>query len=153
MKSKKRKLTVKEIVCSAVNEMADEAARILQRHAPPRPAEPTNFVSPPHPLFLNPNEGIWFHYAVGPIDGWFSFGLHGNPPFGVPVQVLMTDEHGARGFVAVGVRTQDIDPRVVKERWEIRGQFQPDGGPRMQMTYWRPLSAPPASLPSPAARP
>ncbi len=132
------------VVDVAVKEMRDLAFMVM--HAiKPKPAEPsTNTEAPPHPLMLNPNEGIWMHYAVGPVEGWFSFGLHGNPPFDTPVQVLMcAKDIGERGFVAIGVRTREIIPGVVKERWEIRSQFPPDGAPRVQMMYWKPLSLPP----------
>ncbi len=127
---------------------------IAEATRPKQPEPSAAREAPPHPLMLNPTEGIWMHYAVGPIDGWFSFGLHGNPPFNTPVQVLMTTaDIGERGFVAVGVRTKDVDPCVVKERWQLNGQFDFNGAPRMQMTHWRPLSLPPASVKQPEPRP
>ncbi len=149
MKSKRP--TATDAVNAALKEMRDLSSMILQAIKPP--ANPTSQAEPPpHPLILNPNEATWIHHAVGPIDGWFSFGEHGNPPFHTPVQVLMTHpKTGARVCVGVGFRTTEIDPKMDKERWILKFQFDPL--PPAIMTHWRPLSAPPASIPAPAPRP
>lgn len=140
---------------AALQEMRNLAEMILQAVRPPAPKEPVDQCSPPHALVLNPNEGMWMHFAVGPIDGWFSFGDHGNPPFDMPVAVMMSHrDSGERSHVAVGVRTREIDPHVEKERWEIRSQFKPtDGSPALGMTHWRPLPMPPASIKPATPRP
>lgn len=122
-------------------------------------AAPATAVAPTHPLALNANEGRWFNLISGPIDGWFSFAEHGNPPFGMPVQIAFeveippsavtpTDPRPVKTalFSGAGIRTQSIDPAYGKESWRCIAMF-PDRPPGM-LTHWRPLSAPPELNPN-----
>lgn len=113
----------------------------LRELLPAPPAPPAE--SPrPHPLDLNPAEARWQGYAVGPErHGWFNFGLHGNPPFNIPVQVVFRvplANGGSTDVVGVGIRRCTLGPDG-KERWECVCQFE-DNGP---LLYWRFLSPPP----------
>jgi hypothetical protein len=155
MKSPKKRTrtrppTVASIAASSLQEMRNLAEMVLQAL---KPAQKPAWQPPKqHPLVLNPNEGVWMHYCNGPVDGWFSFGDHGNPPFRTPVQVLFVDQDGKRLCVAIGTRTSVVDERVGKEKWEVVGQFDPFPG-GANMTHWRFQSAPPATIKLPEPRP
>lgn len=111
-----------------------------------RPVPPSPPVAPPkpHPFQLNSHESHWQRYAHGPVDGWFAFSQHGNPPFGVPVQVAYdapaTNGEAPVRHVCVGVRTKEILPVLGKERWEIYSEFPLVGN---GLLFWRFLSFPP----------
>lgn len=82
-------------------------------------------------------------FIQGPMDGWFHFGKHGNPPFGVPVQLTMVDGDGKLICTGVGRRTPAIGPEG-KERWECFTAFPPMDGVNV-LGHWRALSAAPRS--------
>lgn len=152
---KKPRPTAQAAINAGVKEMRDLATMILQAIKPP-PAPPVSIAWVPpkhHPLVLNPNEGMWMHHCVGPVEGWFSFGEHGNPPFKTPVQLLFVDRNDHKRLcVGTGQRTDCVDEQHVKEKWEVQLQFDPFPGGQF-MTHWRFLSAPPASVKQPEPRP
>lgn len=103
-----------------------------------------------HPLSLNVHEGVWFQRITGPVDGWYSFGDSGNPPFGQPVQLLLENLEqleDRRTTVAVGWRTKEIDDHSGKEKWTVFSPFS--RYPGQGLTYWRPLSPAPRNVVGP----
>jgi hypothetical protein len=100
---------------------------------------------PPHPLELNRNEGRWLNTIAGPIDGWFSFQDHGNPPFGVPVQIAMAYEAQGQQVLVVGagIRTNEIGLEK-KEVWSCWVPFEMRSATG-KLVFWRPLSKPPVT--------
>lgn len=120
---------------------------------PPIEANFAQQATRPHPLLLNIHEGIWFNLVSGPIGGWFSFADHGNPPFDMPVQVVVElDLNGEmRRCVGLGIRRDRLikrlflDPIIAPgmpftEAWEVTTAFPSQGA---KLTHWRPLSGPP----------
>lgn len=118
----------------------------------------------PGPLDLNCNEGKWLAALKGPIPGgWFSFGLHGNPPFGVPVELAKGGGRGKPDLeqgILLGYRTQELVPHPdpdrpearssLTEKWIIAGVIrQSEGGWMVRkyaagevLAYWRPRTDP-----------
>jgi hypothetical protein len=121
------------------------------RAVPAETDEPTVPKVRPHPMSLNPNEGRWFNLCRGPIDGWFSFGLHGNPPFGIPVQVVIRSKiiNSEVVRVGTGIRTREVE-YFRKELWNTVSGVPGDvlSG---DLIYWRPLSPMPWASEMPEA--
>lgn len=91
----------------------------------------------PGPLDLNASEGRWLGAIRGPLrGGWFSFHLHGNPPFDTPVEVTFSSAPAPikRARVFLGYRTREIDSLIGKEKWRVFGA--PFEG--LNITHWRP---------------
>jgi hypothetical protein len=103
-------------------------------------------------LALNRNELAWFNLAAGPIDGWFSFGEHGNPPFDTPVQVVCLRQGPTGGVmhVAIGIRRRRFMNTEAgpKEAWQVftNPDFADPSGASGTIIYWRPLSPLPRSV-------
>ena len=87
-------------------------------------------------LALNENEGRWLSAILAPnSDGWFIFGLDGNPPFHIPVDLRFD---GYSGFCGVGWRTPEIGADA-KEKWIVMALPGMPGNARL--THWRPRAS------------
>lgn len=118
-----------------------------KKKAKPAPKTPVvkveTRIATPHPLALNGNELRWFNMIQGPVDGWFSLGAHGNPPFGIPVQLtgIISVYGHPQLTVGTGIRTPEIGPDG-KEIWHCNFQCDRDRLGAL-LTDWRPLMMPP----------